>query len=190
MVDAVGSFDGNPFEILSIDDSSEDQQMLSRMVRDNLAKYHLSFVSDGPEAMKFLKRERPYCDAPRPNLIILDLHLPKMDGHEILKKIRECGTLREIPVLMHSSSNSDADVRKCKSLDGNGYIVKPTNLEDFDLLLTAISELCGPLGKYQWIELSAKSLKRMLEIERKDRQQEEDGLMTRIRELESQLRKK
>ncbi len=145
---------GEPIEILSIDDTESDQFVLE-LILSARKKYHLSFVTDGIEAVTFLNRQEIYASAPRPDLIILDLNLPKKDGHEVLVEIRKMESLAKVPVLMFSSSCYPLDRKKCRALGGNAYLTKPTSLDDYDEVVKVIELLCSKSESHLWIESTA-----------------------------------
>ncbi len=100
----------------------------------------LHIVSDGVEAMAFLRREGVHADAPRPDLILLDLNLPKMDGRQVLAQVKEDDNLKLIPTVILTTSNSDEDILKSYELQANCYLSKPVQLEAFDDLVRSIND--------------------------------------------------
>lgn len=120
-----------PVEILLVEDSPTDILLAKEALEDSKLVNKLSTVPDGVEAMAFLRREGPYCDAPRPGLILLDLNLPKKDGREVLAEIKSDEKLMRIPVVVLTTSKSEADVLKAYGLHANCYIVKPVDFEKF-----------------------------------------------------------
>jgi two-component system response regulator len=118
-------------EVLLVEDSPGDVRLTREALKD--AKVHISLhvATDGIEAMAYLERTGPYVNAPRPDLILLDLNLPKKDGREVLKEIKESPSLRIIPVVILTTSSSDADVLQSYHLHANCYISKPVDLDGF-----------------------------------------------------------
>jgi two-component system, chemotaxis family, response regulator Rcp1 len=122
---------GGPIEVLLVEDSPGDVRLTREALRD--AKVHISLhvATDGIEAMAYLERTGSHVNAPRPDLILLDLNLPKKDGREVLKEIKESPSLRIIPVVILTTSSSDADVLQSYHLHANCYISKPVDLDGF-----------------------------------------------------------
>jgi len=120
-----------PIEVLLIEDSPGDVRLTREALKDAKVHISLSEVSDGMEAMAFLERQGKFADAPRPDLILLDLNLPKKDGREVLKDIKESVTLGSIPVVILTTSASEADILRSYKLHANCYITKPVDLDGF-----------------------------------------------------------
>jgi CheY-like chemotaxis protein len=127
-----------PIEILLIEDNPGDVRLTQEVLKDAKVSNNLSVVQDGVEALAFLHREGRYEDAPRPDIILLDLNLPRMDGRELLAEIKADQTLMHIPVLVLTTSEADADVLKAYNLHANCYIVKPLELDRFIEIMEAI----------------------------------------------------
>src|ERR1700732_2448649 len=123
--------DAEPIEILLVEDNPGDVRLTREAFK--VAKVHINLhvASDGAEAMDFLNREGKHANAPRPDLILLDLKLPKKDGREILKEIKESPTLNSIPAVVLTASASDADILRTYRLHANCYITKPVGLDGF-----------------------------------------------------------
>ncbi len=120
-----------PVEILLVEDSPTDVLLAQEALEHSKIVNVLHVVKDGVEAMAFLRKEGKYKDEPRPDLILLDLNLPKKDGREVLAEIKTEETLKRIPVVVLTTSKSEADVMKAYGLHANCYIVKPVNFEQF-----------------------------------------------------------
>ena len=122
---------GAPIVVLLVEDSPGDVRLTREALKD--AKVHISLhvAADGIEAMAFLERTGPHVDARRPDLILLDLNLPRKDGREVLKEIKESPALRSIPVVILTTSSSEADVLRSYELHANCYISKPVDLDGF-----------------------------------------------------------
>jgi len=129
-----------PLEILIVEDSPGDVRLTQEFLKDaNIAiRCHVAF--DGVEAMNFLRREGVHAEAPRPDLILLDLNLPKMDGREVLAQIKQSDSLKSIPTMILTTSDSEADIVKCYQLQANCYLNKPVQLEAFERLVRSISD--------------------------------------------------
>jgi len=120
-----------PIEVLLVEDSVGDVRLTREAFKDAKVHINLHVAVDGDDAMAFLKRERQYGDAPRPDLILLDLNLPKKDGRAVLKEIKESQTLAIIPVVILTTSASEEDILRTYQLHANCYITKPVDLEGF-----------------------------------------------------------
>jgi two-component system, chemotaxis family, response regulator Rcp1 len=120
-----------PIEVLLVEDSVGDVRLTREAFKDARVHINLHVAVDGDDAMAFLKRERQYGDAPRPDLILLDLNLPKKDGRAVLKEIKESPTLAIIPVVILTTSASEEDILRTYQLHANCYITKPVDLEGF-----------------------------------------------------------
>lgn len=123
--------DAMPIEVLLVEDSAGDVRLTREAFKDAKVYINLHVASDGIEAMAFLRREGSYADAPRPDLILLDLNLPRKDGREVLEEIKESPTLMSIPVVILTTSASDVDILRSYKLHANCYITKPVGLDGF-----------------------------------------------------------
>jgi chemotaxis family two-component system response regulator Rcp1 len=137
MTDTTGSRPG-PIEVLLVEDSAGDVRLTREAMKD--AKVHISLhvAKDGIEAMDFLERKGANANSPRPDLILLDLNLPKKDGREVLKEIKESAVLKSIPVVILTTSSSKEDVLNSYRLHANCYITKPVALEGFLTVVQSI----------------------------------------------------
>jgi chemotaxis family two-component system response regulator Rcp1 len=133
-----GSF--MPIEVLLIEDSPGDVRLTREAFREADASIHLHVAYDGMEAMSFLRQEGAYTNAPRPDLILLDLNLPKMDGREVLAHIKENESLKTIPTVILTTSEAEEDILKSYQLKANCYLTKPVQLEAFENLVRSISD--------------------------------------------------
>ncbi len=120
-----------PIEILMVEDSPSDTQLAIEALHEAKIANRLSHVEDGVEALQFLRRQGPYHDAPRPDLILLDLNLPRMDGRQLLEEIKQDPDLRVIPVVVLTTSRSEQDVLRSYQLHANCYITKPVDFTQF-----------------------------------------------------------
>jgi two-component system, chemotaxis family, response regulator Rcp1 len=118
-------------EVLLVEDSPGDVRLTREAFKDAKVHINLHVASDGAEAMAFLWREGKHANAPRPDLILLDLNLPKKDGREVLAEIKESPTLKSIPVVVLTTSASEEDILKSYQLHANCYITKPVDLDGF-----------------------------------------------------------
>jgi len=128
-----------PIEILIVDDSEADVDLTQELLRDSKVINHINVCTDGVEALRFLKREAPYQDSPRPDLILLDLNMPRKDGRELLQDIKQDECLMRIPVVVLTTSQEDKDVLQSYNLHANCYVTKPFDLEQFMAVVSAIS---------------------------------------------------
>jgi CheY-like chemotaxis protein len=137
MTDSSG-IHGAPIEVLLIEDSPGDVRLTKEALKDAKVHIRLSVVADGVEAMAFLERRGEFANAPRPDLILLDLNLPKKDGREVLKDIKDSATLGSIPVVILTTSASEVDILKTYRLHANCYITKPVDLDGFLKVVNSI----------------------------------------------------
>jgi CheY-like chemotaxis protein len=131
---------GTPIEILLVEDNPGDVRLTFEALKENKVHNNLHVAEDGAEAMKFLRREGKYTDAPRPDLIVLDLNLPKMDGFEVLEEIKSDQILKRIPVVILTTSQADQDIIKSYNLHANCYVTKPFGMKQFVEVIRAIEE--------------------------------------------------
>lgn len=129
-----------PIEILLIEDSPSDADLAREALGHGKILNNLHFVEDGVEAMKFLRRKEPYLSVPRPDLILLDLNLPKKSGVEVLTEIKTDQSLKLIPVVILSTSAAQEDIIKAYSLHANCYITKPVDFVQFTKVIRLIEE--------------------------------------------------
>ncbi len=125
-------------EILLVEDSPADARLTQEAFKDGKVRNNLAVVSDGLQAMAYLRREGRFADAPRPDLVLLDLNLPKMDGREVLKQMKTDPGLMTIPVVILTTSPADADVLAAYEYHANCYIQKPVDLTRFLAVIAAI----------------------------------------------------
>jgi CheY-like chemotaxis protein len=132
--------DGRDIEILMVEDNEGDARLAREALRDGRIRNALHHVWDGEEALAFLRRRGEYADAPRPDLILLDLDLPRMDGGEVLSAIKEDDEFKRIPVVILTTSSADADILRSYNRHANCYITKPINMVEFLKVVTAIQD--------------------------------------------------
>lgn len=130
--------DGRPIEILLVEDDPGDVELTLEVLEFAKVKVNINNVEDGIKALQFLRNEAEYQDAPRPDLILLDLNMPRMDGRETLEEIKKDINLRLIPVVILTTSDSDEDVVKSYTLGASCYITKPVGLEQFSKVVQSI----------------------------------------------------
>lgn len=127
-------------EVLLVEDSPGDVRLTREAFRDFDKTVRLHVAIDGVDAMAFLRREGAHVNAPRPDLILLDLNLPKMDGREVLACIKNDERLKTIPTIILTTSDAEVDVAKSYQLQANCYLVKPVQLDEFENLIKSTSD--------------------------------------------------
>ena len=125
-------------EILLVEDDSDDALLTMEALKDSKIANHVSVVSDGLEAMSFLRREGKYAASPRPDLILLDLNMPKMDGREVLAEVKKDPHLMDIPIVILTTSGAEQDILKSYRLHANCFITKPVDLEQFSTVVKTV----------------------------------------------------
>jgi two-component system response regulator len=135
-------------EILLIEDNPGDARLTQEALKDGKVKNNLTIMYDGEEAMDFIYKRNKHKDAVRPDLIILDLNLPKKSGQEILAEIKEDEDLKTIPVIILTTSKSEEDIIKSYQLNANCYLVKPIDLNSFFEVVKSIEGFWLSLVKY------------------------------------------
>jgi two-component system, chemotaxis family, response regulator Rcp1 len=136
---------GLPIEILLVEDSPSDVDLTKEALGEAKVLNHLHVVGDGVAALSFLRREGPYASAPAPDLILLDLNLPKKDGREVLAEIKADPALRRIPVVILTTSQADEDILQSYDLHANCYVTKPVDLDQFVKVVRSIEDF--------WLEI-------------------------------------
>ena len=129
-----------PIEILLVEDNPADVRLTRETFKDSRVENNLNDVPDGDEAIAFMRQEGKYRDAPRPDLVLLDLNLPKRSGHEVLKEIRSDSTLRGIPVVILTISEDRRDILESYDMNANCYITKPVDLKRFITVVNSIED--------------------------------------------------
>jgi two-component system, chemotaxis family, response regulator Rcp1 len=137
MMESIGT-DAAPIEVLLVEDSPGDVRLTREAFKDAKVLINLHVASDGVEAMAFLGREGKHAKALRPDLILLDLNLPKKDGRQVLEEIKENPTLKSIPVVILTTSASEADIQQSYQFHANCYITKPVALDGFLTVVKSI----------------------------------------------------
>jgi len=131
---------GMPIEVLLVEDNPGDVRLTQEVFLDANPSVHLHVASDGVEAMAFLRREGSHSQAPRPDLVLLDLNLPKMDGREVLALIKKDESLKTIPTVILTTSDAEGDIAKSYRLQANCYLTKPVQLTAFEALVKSIND--------------------------------------------------
>jgi len=132
--------DPRAIEVLLIEDDPGDVLMTREAFEDAKVANHLCVVSDGEDAMAFLRGEGVHADAPRPDLVLLDLNLPRVDGREVLEQIKNDPELRSIPVVVLTTSESEDDILHSYSLHANAYVTKPVDFDRFHQVVQQIDD--------------------------------------------------
>jgi two-component system, chemotaxis family, response regulator Rcp1 len=130
----------HPIEILLVEDNEGDARLAQEALRDSKVKNTIHHVNDGVEAMAFLRREGKYASAPRPDLVLLDLNLPRKDGREVLADLKQDEDLKRIPVVILTVSSDEADILRTYNLHANCYITKPIDLTQFLKVVKSIED--------------------------------------------------
>jgi CheY-like chemotaxis protein len=131
---------GKPIEILLVEDNPADVRLTQEALKEGKVRNNLFVARDGVEALEFLRRQGPHANASKPDLILLDLNLPRKDGREVLADIKNDDTLRSIPVVVLTTSSAEADILKSYNLHANCYITKPVDLEQFVQVIKSIDD--------------------------------------------------
>jgi CheY-like chemotaxis protein len=127
-----------PIEILLVEDNPGDVRLTQEALKEGKVYSNLHTVKDGVEAMEYLRREGKYKDVPRPDIILLDLNLPRKDGREVLEEIKRDEKLKRIPVVVLTTSKAEEDVLRTYNLHANCYVTKPVDLEKFMVVVKTI----------------------------------------------------
>ena len=128
----------NSINILLVEDNPADARLIKEVFKDTKIKNNLYVVKDGVDAMAFLNQEDQYADIPRPDVILLDLNLPRKDGREVLKELKEDNALKRVPIVILTTSNAKEDIIRTYNNHANCYITKPV---DFDKFLKVINSI-------------------------------------------------
>ena len=131
---------GRPIEILLVEDSATDVLLAEEALEQAKMRNNLHVVKDGVEAMAFLRKEGKYADVPRPDLMLLDLNMPRKDGREVLVEVKADANFNQIPVVLLTTSQAQEDVDRAYDLHANCYISKPVDFEQFTNVVRAIDQ--------------------------------------------------
>jgi CheY-like chemotaxis protein len=129
-----------PIEILLVEDNPGDVRLTQEVLNDGKVRNNMSVVKDGMDAVSFLQQTGEYADAPRPDIVLLDLNLPKKDGREVLAEIKADSDLKNIPVVVLTTSGAEQDIVKAYDLHANCYITKPVDLDQFIRVIRSIED--------------------------------------------------
>lgn len=132
--------DARPIEILMVEDNPGDVRLTQEALKEYKIRNNLYVVGDGEQAMKFLRQQEPYQDSTRPDLILLDLNLPKMDGREVLQEIKNDSGLKRIPIVVLTTSEAEEDIVQSYDLHANSYVTKPVDFERFVKVVKVIED--------------------------------------------------
>lgn len=132
--------ESRPVEILLVEDNPGDVRLTREALKEGKVRNNLNVAQDGVEALAFLRREGKYADAVRPDLILLDLNLPRKDGREVLEEIKADPALRPIPVVILTSSQAEQDIVRAYDLHANCYVSKPVDLDQFITVVKSIED--------------------------------------------------
>lgn len=138
----------NAIEILLVEDSLGDARLTIEALKENKVLNQIHHVTDGVEAMKFLYNQGQYSKVLRPDLILLDLNMPKMDGREVLEKIKKDENLKRIPVVVLTTSQAEEDILKSYDLNANCFVTKPVDLDQFMEVIKSIKNFWLSIVKY------------------------------------------
>ena len=139
----MGQTSPSPVRILVVDDDPGDVLMIEEALADSDVDKVIDVVADGQEAMEFLRREGRHAEAQRPDVILLDLNMPRMDGRQVLGEVKGDESLRTIPIVVLTTSNADTAVVSSYTLQANAYVTKPIDLDDFNDVVRRIDEFFG-----------------------------------------------
>lgn len=129
-----------PVEILLVEDSEGDIGLIEEVFEDAKIRNNLHVVEDGEDAIFFLRNEGKFSDVPRPDIILLDLNLPKKDGREVLREVKGDDGLKNIPIVVLTTSKAEEDILKSYNLYANAYITKPVNFDQFIRVIKSIED--------------------------------------------------
>lgn len=130
---------GRPIAILLVEDSPTDALLAKEALKLGAVDHTLNHVHDGIQAMQYLRREKPFGDATRPDVVLLDLNMPGMNGHEVLEEIQADESLRRIPVMVLTTSEDERDINDAYDRNANFYVTKPVDLSDFIEVMQSLS---------------------------------------------------
>lgn len=133
--------------ILLVEDNAGDVNLTRRALKASVLASALDIVGDGEQALAFLRKEGAYSEAERPDLIVMDLNLPRLDGHEVLRSVRSDAGLKDIPVVMFTTSDAKGDVLESYRLSANCYVTKPLDATGFSKAVLAIEQFWSAVAK-------------------------------------------
>src|SRR5580698_1970730 len=131
---------GRPIEILLVEDNPGDVRLTREALRDAHVRNNLTVAKDGAEALAMLRQEPPYGESPRPDLVLLDLNLPKKDGRQVLAEMKSDPSLKRIPVVILTTSDHEADINKAYALGANCFVTKPVDFQQIKKIVNEIAD--------------------------------------------------
>ena len=164
---------GNPAVILLVEDEEAHAILVMRALEERRVANKIYWVKDGEEALDFLYRRGRYAEAPRPDLILLDLRLPKKDGHEVLMEIKQSEELRVIPVVVLTTSESEVDMMRAYIQYANSYLVKPLDFEKFERMVEHVGFYWLVWNRHPWRNAPTNAIRRATSTTR----EEEEGIV-------------
>ena len=139
---------GKPVKVLLVEDDPGDVDLTLEVMSQSKLKVNLSVVEDGVKAMAFLRKKGQYADAVRPDMILLDLNMPKKNGREVLKEVKNDDDLKSIPIVVLTTSEADEDIIKSYTLGASCYITKPVGLSEFSKVVKSIENFWFTVVKF------------------------------------------
>ena len=139
------TFIGKPVEILLVEDNEGDVGLIEEVLEEAKIRNRLRIAENGEEAIRFLRREEKFSGSSRPDIILLDLNLPKKDGREVLKEIKGDDSLKDIPIVILTTSGAEKDILRSYDLHANAYVTKPLDLDQFIKVIKSIANF--------WLEI-------------------------------------
>jgi CheY-like chemotaxis protein len=137
---------GRVLSVLLVDDDEGDLLMIQEALDSGTAAHEIHVAHDGQEALDFLRRKGPFADAPRPDLVLLDLNMPRMDGRQVLAAVKVDQELRKIPIVVLTTSRAPADIASSYDLHANAYVTKPMSLDDLTAVVKGIDDFFGGIA--------------------------------------------
>lgn len=142
------SAEGDPVDILLAEDNLGDRKLTKKALDQGKLRNNLHAVEDGVEALAFLRQAGAYADAPRPDLVLLDLNMPRKDGQDVLAELKDDPDLRRIPVVVLTSSDAEEDIAKSYDLHANAYMTKPVDFDGFLEIVESLEDYWLQLVRY------------------------------------------
>ncbi len=136
-----------PFNILLVEDNAGDIRLVKEGLKEGKLYHNLHVVEDGEKAMEFLRQEAEFSGAPRPDIVLLDLNLPRKDGREVLAEIKNDMKLKNIPIIVLTTSDAEQDITKTYEHHANCYVTKPVDFEQFNRVIAAIEKFWFTIAK-------------------------------------------
>jgi len=143
-----GKGSGKPIEILLVEDNPGDVRLTMELLKESKIRNRINVVNDGIEAMAYLRKEAKFGGAPRPDLILLDLNMPRKDGREVLAEIKQDPDLKQIPVVVLTTSAAEQDIVRSYNDHANAYITKPVDLDQFAKVVKSVEDFWFTVVKF------------------------------------------